>query len=83
MTAVTGETISQAQIRDAADLQTLVPSLSVGEFAASTNQTFSIRGLGSSSFNPGVEPSVGVFIDGVYVPRQGASINDFLSLERV
>ena len=83
VTAVTGETISEAQIRDAADLQTLVPSLSVGEFAASTNQTFSIRSLGSSSFNPGVEPSVGVFIDGVYVPRQGASINDFLSLERV
>jgi len=83
VTAVTGETISQAQIRDAADLQTLVPSLSVGEFAASTNQTFNIRSLGSSSFNPGVEPSVGVFIDGVYVPRQGASINDFLSLERV
>ncbi|WP_439633051.1 TonB-dependent receptor [Glycocaulis sp.] len=83
VTAVTGETIAEAQIRDAADLQTLVPSLSVGEFAASTNQTFNIRSLGSSSFNPGVEPSVGVFIDGVYVPRQGASINDFLSLERV
>lgn len=83
VTAVTGETISEAQIRDAADLQTLVPSLTVGEFAASTNQSFNIRSLGSSSFNPGVEPSVGVFIDGVYVPRQGASINDFLSLERV
>jgi outer membrane receptor protein involved in Fe transport len=83
VTAVSGEMIAEAQIRDAADLQTLVPSLSVGEFAASTNQTFNIRGLGSSSFNPGVEPSVGVFIDGVYVPRQGASINDFLSLERV
>ena len=83
VTAVTGETIAEAQIRDAADLQTLVPSLSVGEFAASTNQSFNIRSLGSSSFNPGVEPSVGVFIDGVYVPRQGASINDFLSLERV
>ncbi|MGY6628600.1 MAG: TonB-dependent receptor [Oceanicaulis sp.] len=83
ITAVTGDTIAQAQIRDAADLQTLVPSLSVGEFAASTNQSFNIRSLGSSSFNPGVEPSVGVFVDGVYVPRQGAAINDFLSLERV
>lgn len=83
VTAVTGETIADAQIRDVADLQTLVPSLSVGEFAASTNQSFNIRSLGSSSFNPGVEPSVGVFIDGVYVPRQGAAINDLLSLERV
>ena len=31
--AVTGEQIEQSQIRDAADLQTLVPSLRVAEFA--------------------------------------------------
>ena len=63
--AVTGEQIEQSQIRDAADLQTLVPSLRVAEFATSTNTEFNLRGIGTSSFNPGLEPSVGVFIDGV------------------
>ena len=38
--AVTGEQIEQSQIRDAADLQTLVPSLRVAEFATSTNTEF-------------------------------------------
>lgn len=81
--AVTGEQIEQSQIRDAADLQTLVPSLRVSEFATSTNTEFNLRGIGTSSFNPGLEPSVGVFIDGVYRPRSGSAINDLLSVERV
>jgi len=83
VTAVTDAQIEQAQIRDAADLQQLAPSLRVAEFASSTNTEFNIRGIGTSSFNPGLEPSVGVFVDGVYLPRQGAAINDFLSLQRV
>lgn len=80
---VQDEQIEKSQIRDAADLQTLVPSLRVAEFAASTNTEFSLRGIGTSSFNPGLEPSVGVFVDGVYYPRTGAAINDLLGIERV
>ena len=80
---VTDTAIEQSQIRDAADLQTLVPSLSVAEFAASTNTQFTLRGIGTSSFNIGLEPSVGVFVDGVYRPRSGSAINDLLSIERV
>jgi len=82
--AVVSDTaIEQSSIRDAADLQTLVPSLRVAEFAASTNTEFNLRGIGTSSFNPGLEPSVGVFVDGVYRPRAGSAINDLLSIERV
>jgi iron complex outermembrane receptor protein len=82
--AVVGaEAIESSTIRDAADLQTLVPSLRVAEFASSTNTEFSLRGLGTSSFNPGLEPSVGIFVDGVYRPRSGAAINDLVSIERV
>ncbi|MDG1417945.1 MAG: TonB-dependent receptor [Maricaulis sp.] len=80
---VTAESIEQSTIRDAADLQTLVPSLRVAEFASSTNTEFALRGLGTSSFNPGLEPSVGIFVDGVYRPRSGAAINDLVSIERV
>ena len=80
---VTDTAIEQSQIRDAADLQTLVPSLRVAEFAASTNTQFTLRGVGTSSFNIGLEPSVGVFVDGVYRPRSGSAINDLLSIERV
>ena len=80
---ITGDTVEMAQVRDARDLQFLVPSLEVGQAASSTNQTFSIRSLGTDTFNPGLEASVGVFVDGVFLARQGAAINDFLSLERI
>lgn len=83
VSVATGEQIEVAQVRDAADLQILVPSLRVAEFAASTNTQFSLRGVGTSSFNPGLEPSVGIFVDGVYRPRAGSAINDLLSIERV
>lgn len=83
VTAVTGAVLEQAQIRDVSSLQSLVPSLSVATAASSTNTGFNIRGVGSSTFNFGLEPSVAVFVDGVYRARNGASINDFLGLERV
>lgn len=83
VTAVGGADIERAQARDIRDLQTLVPSLQVNTFNSSTDTAFSIRGIGSTTFNFGIEPAVGVFVDGVYRARNGASINDFMNLERV
>ncbi len=72
-----------AQIRDALDLQTLVPSLRVSQLQSSANTNFIIRGFGNGANNAGIEPSVGVFIDGVYRSRSAAQIGDLPSLERV
>lgn len=75
--------IEQAQIRDALDLQTLVPSLRVSQLQSSANTNFIIRGFGNGANNAGIEPSVGVFIDGVYRSRSAAQIGDLPSLERI
>lgn len=83
VSAVPEEQITLGQIRDVRDLQQLVPSLRVSQFSRSGVTEFAIRGLGTSADNVGLEPSVAVFVDNVYRSRQGASINDFLSLERV
>ncbi|KAB7648444.1 TonB-dependent receptor [Polymorphobacter fuscus] len=79
----TGATIEQAQVRDLLDLQTLVPSLRVAQLQSSANTNFIIRGFGNGANNPGIEPSVGVFIDGVYRSRSAAQIGDLPNLERV
>ncbi|OSZ62753.1 TonB-dependent receptor [Sphingomonas sp. IBVSS1] len=76
-------TLEVAQIRDALDLQTLVPSLRVSQLQSSANTNFIIRGFGNGANNAGIEPSVGVFIDGVYRSRSAAQIGDLPSLERV
>ncbi len=83
VTALQAETIEIAQIRDLRDLQTLAPTLRATTRQSPGASDFSIRGLGTSSDNIGLEPAVGVFVDGVYRARGGAAVNDFLGLERV
>jgi iron complex outermembrane recepter protein len=79
----TSESIERSQIRDLIDLQTVVPSLKVGQLQSSANTNFVIRGFGNGANNAGIEPSVAVFIDGVYRSRSGAQIADLPNIERV
>jgi len=83
VTVTRAETIERAEIQDLIDLQSVVPSLRVSQLQASTQTDFVIRGFGNGANNPGIEPSVGVFIDGVYRSRSAASIGDLPKLERV
>ncbi|MBX9881661.1 MAG: TonB-dependent receptor [Sphingomonas sp.] len=73
---VTGAKIQQNQIRDLLDLQRVTPSLRVNQLQSSANTNFIIRGYGNGANNAGIEPSVGVFIDGVYRSRTAAQISD-------
>ena len=83
VSVVGAETIKQAQIIDVLDLQTVVPALRVTQLQSSANTNFVIRGFGNGANNPGIEPSVGVFIDGVYRSRSASAITDLPNLERV
>ena len=83
VSVVSAEEIEAAEIQDLLDLQTLVPSLAVRQGQTSGNTTFFIRGFGNGQNAIGLEPSVGVFIDGVYRSRSAAAISDLPNLERV
>jgi outer membrane receptor protein involved in Fe transport len=83
VTVTTAETIERAKIRDIQDLATVVPSLRVVEHQSSAQTDFNIRGFGNGANNAGIEPSVGVFIDGVYRSRSAAQIADFPDVKRV
>lgn len=83
VSAYTGETLEKSQVRDVRDLMMMVPALNTTQAAASFQTVVNIRGIGTSGFNPGLEPSVGIYVDGIYRSRTGAAIGDFLSVERV
>ncbi len=83
VSVVDDSVIAKANIQDLSDLQSLVPSLSVGTLQNSASVNFRIRGFGNGANNAGIEPSVGVFIDGVYRSRSAAAINDLPNLQRV
>ncbi|MGJ3231431.1 MAG: TonB-dependent receptor [Oceanicaulis sp.] len=83
VTVVQAETIQNAQIVDALDLQSVVPALRVSQLERTSNATFIIRGQGNGANNPGIEPSVAVYIDGVFRPRAGSVLSDLMGIERV
>ncbi|MEQ1539595.1 MAG: TonB-dependent receptor plug domain-containing protein, partial [Sphingorhabdus sp.] len=83
VSVTTAAAIERAQVRDLKDLQTLVPSLRVSQLQSSASTDFIIRGFGNGSNNPGIEGSVGVFIDGVYRSRSASAISDLPNLQRV
>lgn len=83
VTVTPAEVLERAQIKDLIDLQSVVPSLRVTQEQTSTQTNFEIRGFGNGANNPGIEPSVGVFVDGVYRSRSAAQIGDMLDVERV
>ena len=83
VSVTTGETIQREEIRDLKDLQTVVPSLRVTQLQSSANTNFIIRGFGNGANNAGIEPSVGVFIDGVYRSRSSSQISDLPNVSRI
>ncbi|WP_379545976.1 TonB-dependent receptor [Qipengyuania sp. DSG2-2] len=83
VSVTSGETLEQAQIRDVLDLQTVAPSLRVSQLQTSSASTFIIRGFGNGDNNLGIEPSVGVFIDGVFRSRSAAALSDLPNVQRI
>lgn len=83
VSVTTAQQIEDAQVRDLLDIQSLVPSLRVSQSSLSGNVNFIVRGFGNGSANPGIEPAVGVFVDGVYRSRAASQISDLPDLQRV
>ncbi len=83
VTVVQAEDLERAQILDIKDLQSIVPSLRVTQLQTTGNTNFIIRGFGNGANNAGIEPSVGVFIDGVYRSRSASALADLPNLQRI
>lgn len=82
VSAVSGDTLAAKNITDTASLVRTVPSLTFQQ-AGTANSSFRIRGIGTSLFGQGVEPSVSFVVDGVVLARPAQSLTDFADLERI
>jgi len=83
VSVVNADTIEKANVIDLLDLKAVVPSLDARQYQSTTNATFFIRGFGNGSNNPGVEPSIAVFVDGVYRSKIQGQISDLPMLDRI
>ena len=84
VSAFNANTLDALNIQDLQDLTFSAPNASldgVGSFRGFAN--FSIRGLGVTSSIPSIDPSVGVFVDGVFLGTNAGVIFDTFDLDSV
>ena len=81
--AFTDQFFKDSGTRNLKQLEQYTPSLKITPVTDSRSTSIRIRGIGSVGTNAGIDPSVGVFIDGVYQGRAGMSISDFMDIQRV
>ncbi|WP_097093585.1 TonB-dependent receptor [Novosphingobium sp. Chol11] len=84
MMAMTGADIEKKGIADITDLRTLVPSLAVTPHpnSATTARVF-IRGIGNNDDQITVDPSVAVYLDGIYIARNQGLSAEVAEVERI
>jgi len=83
VSVITDELIQDAGLTDIKELQFLNPSLTLRDGNVDRGVGFVMRGVGTRSFNTGIEPSVNVVIDGVVNGIQAQNISDLADIERI
>ena len=84
VTAVQPAELDRQGVVDIKTLSAISPSFSIQSSQTETQGTsIRIRGVGTTGNNTGLESSVGVFLDGVYLSRPGIALGDLLDLERL
>ena len=84
VTAFDAEQLDALKVRDLTNLSIRMPNVSLDDAGTARGiANFSIRGLGINSSIPGIDPTVGVFIDGVYMGSNATMLYDTFDLEAV
>lgn len=84
VTAFNAESLDALKVRDVQGLTYSAPNVSLDQIGTSRGTAnFSIRGLGINSSIPSIDPTVGVFVDGVYLGFSGGVVFDLFDLESV
>lgn len=82
VSSYSGDFIEQSGIDTLQDLSLYAPNFTFSTSSQPTNARVAIRGI-SSVGNSAIEPAVGVFLDGVYLPKPGSLLGNLLDLEAV
>jgi iron complex outermembrane receptor protein len=84
ITAVGSAQIDALKIRDLTNLAVSMPNVAMDDIGTSKgNANFSIRGLGINSSIPSIDPTVGLFVDGVYMGVNTGVLFDTFDLEAI
>jgi iron complex outermembrane receptor protein len=83
ITAFSGADLEARGMNDLQRLATFVPNFDLPGSNSTRNSSVRIRGIGTSGTNPGIESSVGVFLDGLYMPTGAMSLGELSDISTV
>ncbi len=82
MTVLGGDALTATDTFRIEDIAEKLPSTNVTVSNPRQN-SFAVRGIGNNPANDGLQPSVGVFLDGVYLGRPGMAVFDLTDLDQL
>lgn len=84
ITAFGADQIEALKVRDLTNLSVGMPNVALDDVGTTRGTAnFSIRGLGISASIPSIDPTVGVFVNGVYLGVNNGIIFDVFDLESI
>lgn len=83
ITALKGDALTAKNLNNLQDIAAIVPTVDFRAGASNKDRTVFIRGVGTITTSPGVEPSVSTVVDGVVLTRPGQSTLDLVDIDHI
>ncbi len=83
VSVIDGEQLAQANRNSIDTIIQEVPSATFRQQGGNKDSTIFVRGIGTISTSPGVEPTVSTVVDGVVFARPGQATLDLLDIDRI
>ena len=83
LSVISGDQLASKNLNNLESLSQAVPTVDFRTGASNKDRTVFIRGVGTITTSPGVEPSVSTVLDGVVLSRPGQSTLDLVDIQRI
>lgn len=83
LSVVSGDQMAKRNLNNMEGLSQAVPSIDFRTGGGNKDRTIFVRGVGTITTSPGVEPSVSTVLDGIVLSRPGQSTMDLVDVQRI
>ena len=83
VSVLTGSEAASQNLNNVQDISAVLPTVDFRTGASNKDRDVFIRGIGTITTSPGVEPSVSTVIDGVVLARPGQATVELLDVDRI
>lgn len=83
VSVISGDTLVEANLNSLATITAQLPTVNFRSNASNKDSALFIRGVGTISTSPGVEPTVSMVLDGVVTARPGQATLDLVEVDSI